>query len=100
MVRYIRWTKSFCAGVIGPSLFRPMSLREQVKLTQSSRDGGVDAIAFDPDPVRGGKIAIQAKRYTNVVGVSAARDLFGTVMNEGAMKGYSGHNVVLRVRCL
>jgi len=59
----------------------------EVKLTQSSRDGGVDAIAFDPDPVRGGKIAIQAKRYTNVVGVSAVRDLFGTVMNEGAMKG-------------
>src|SRR5206468_8457072 len=59
----------------------------EVKLTQSSRDGGVDAIAFDPDPVRGGKIAIQAKRYTNVVGVSAVRDLYGTVMNEGATKG-------------
>jgi len=25
-------------------------------------------IAFDPDPIRGGKIVIQAKRYTNVVG--------------------------------
>ena len=30
---------------------------------------------------------IQAKRYTNVVGVSAVRDLYGTVMNEGATKG-------------
>ena len=30
---------------------------------------------------------IQAKRYTNVVGVAAVRDLYGTVMNEGAMKG-------------
>ena len=59
----------------------------QVKITQSSRDQGVDAIAFDPDPIRGGKIVIQAKRYTNVVGVSAVRDLFGTVHNEGAMKG-------------
>lgn len=59
----------------------------EVKVTQSSRDGGVDAIAFDPDPIRGGKIVIQAKRYTNVVGVSAVRDLFGTVMNEGATKG-------------
>jgi len=31
----------------------------QVKITQASRDGGVDAIAFDPDPIRGGKIVIQ-----------------------------------------
>lgn len=59
----------------------------EVKVTQSSRDGGVDAIAFDPDPIRGGKIVIQSKRYTNVVGVSAIRDLYGTVMNEGATKG-------------
>lgn len=59
----------------------------EVKVTQASRDGGVDAIAFDPDPIRGGKIVIQAKRYTNVVGVSAVRDLYGTVLNEGASKG-------------
>ena len=59
----------------------------EVKVTQASRDGGVDAIAFDPDPIRGGKIVIQAKRYTNTVGVSAVRDLYGTVVNEGAMKG-------------
>lgn len=59
----------------------------EVKVTQSSRDGGVDAIAFDPDPIRGGKIVIQSKRYTNVVGVSAVRDLYGTVLNEGATKG-------------
>ncbi len=59
----------------------------EVKVTQASRDGGVDAIAFDPDPIRGGKIVIQAKRYTNTVGVSAVRDLFGTLMNEGANKG-------------
>lgn len=38
----------------------------EVKVTQASRDGGVDAIAFDPDPIRGGKIVIQAKRYTNL----------------------------------
>jgi restriction system protein len=58
-----------------------------VKVTQASRDGGVDAIAFDPDPIRGGKIVIQAKRYTSTVGVAAVRDLYGTVMNEGATKG-------------
>ncbi len=59
----------------------------EVKITQASRDGGVDAVAFDPDPIRGGKIVIQAKRYTNTVGVSAVRDLYGTTMNEGATKG-------------
>ena len=59
----------------------------EVKVTQASRDGGVDAIAFDPDPIRGGKFVIQAKRYTNTVGVSAVRDLYGTLLNEGANKG-------------
>lgn len=59
----------------------------EVKVTQASRDGGVDAVAFDPDPIRGGKIVIQAKRYAYTVGVSAVRDLYGTVMNEGASKG-------------
>lgn len=59
----------------------------EVRVTQSSSDGGVDAVAFDPDPIRGGKIVIQAKRYTNIVGVSAVRDLWGTVQHEGATKG-------------
>lgn len=59
----------------------------EVKITRASKDGGVDAVAFDPDPIRGGKIVIQAKRYTNAVGVSAVRDLYGTVLNEGANKG-------------
>jgi len=59
----------------------------EVKITRASRDGGVDAVVFDQDPLRGGKIVIQAKRYTNTVGVSAVRDLYGTVVNEGANKG-------------
>ncbi len=59
----------------------------ETKLTQSSRDGGVDCIAFDTRPIVGGKIVIQAKRYKNTVGVSAVRDLYGTMLNEGASKG-------------
>ena len=59
----------------------------EVQVTQASRDGGVDAIAFDPDPIRGGKFVIQAKRYNNVVPVSSCRDLYGTMINEGAVKG-------------
>ncbi|MDR9417950.1 restriction endonuclease [Gracilimonas sp.] len=59
----------------------------EVNVTQSSRDQGVDAIAYDPDPIKGGKLVIQAKRYTNTVGVQYVRDLYGTVINEGANRG-------------
>jgi len=59
----------------------------EVRVTRASRDGGIDAVIFDPDPIRGGKIVIQAKRYTNTVSVSAVRDLYGSLMNEGANKG-------------
>jgi restriction system protein len=59
----------------------------EVHVTRASRDGGVDAIAFDPDPIRGGKIVIQAKRYTGSVDVGAVRDLYGTIQHEGATKG-------------
>ena len=59
----------------------------EVKVTRASRDGGVDAIALDPDPIKGGKIVIQAKRYTNTVDVAAVRDLYGTILNEGANRG-------------
>lgn len=59
----------------------------EVKVTRASRDRGVDAILFDPDPLKGGKFVLQAKRYTRTVDVSAVRDLYGTVMNEGANRG-------------
>jgi restriction system protein len=59
----------------------------EVRVTQASRDRGVDAIAFDPDPIRGGKFVIQAKRYNMVVPVSAVRDLYGTMISDGAVKG-------------
>lgn len=59
----------------------------EVKVTQASSDGGIDAIAFDSDPIRGGKFVIQAKRYTKVVPVSAVRDLYGSMISEGATKG-------------
>ena len=67
------------------NLFNKMGL--DTKQTVSSKDGGVDAVAFDPRPILGGKVVIQAKRYKNTVGVSAVRDLYGTMLNEGASKG-------------
>jgi restriction system protein len=47
----------------------------------------VDAVIFDPDPLHGGKYVVPAKRYNNVVDVSAVGDLWGTVLNEGAARG-------------
>lgn len=71
--------------VLVSNLFSQMGL--DTKLTRASRDGGVDAVAFDTRPILGGKVVIQAKRYRDTVGVSAVRDLYGTMMNEGATKG-------------
>jgi restriction system protein len=59
----------------------------EVKVTRASRDKGVDAIMFDPDPLRGGKYVLQAKRYTRTVGSAAVRELYGTIQNEGANRG-------------
>jgi restriction system protein len=67
------------------NLFEKMGL--ETRQTQASRDGGVDCVAYDPRPIFGGKVVIQAKRYKNSVGVSAVRDLYGTMQNEGASKG-------------
>ncbi len=67
------------------NLFTKMGL--ETKQTRASRDGGVDCVAYDARPILGGKVVIQAKRYKNTVGVSAVRDLFGTLQNEGASKG-------------
>ncbi len=62
------------------NLFQKMGL--ETRQTQASRDGGVDCVAFNPRPIFGGKVVIQAKRYKNTVGVSAVRDLYGTMQNE------------------
>lgn len=57
------------------------------KLFQASGDGGIDCIAYDPTPIRGGKYVIQVKQYKDTVQPSAVRDLFGVVHAEGATKG-------------
>jgi restriction system protein len=71
--------------VLVSNLFTRMGL--DTKLTRAHRDGGVDAVAFDTRPIVGGKVVIQAKRYRDTVGVSAVRDLYGTMQHEGANKG-------------
>jgi restriction system protein len=66
------------------NLFQKMGL--ETRLTQTSHDGGIDCVAFDPRPIFGGKVVIQASRYKNTLGVSAVRDFYGTMLNEGASK--------------
>jgi restriction system protein len=62
------------------NLFQKMGL--ETRLTQASRDGGVDCVAFDPRPIFGRKVLIQAKRYKNILGVGAVRYLYETMQNE------------------
>jgi len=45
----------------------------------------------------GGKFVIQAKRYNIIVPKSAIRDLYGTMMSEGANKGILVTTVVLEM---
>ncbi|MBI5264804.1 MAG: restriction endonuclease [Bradyrhizobium sp.] len=59
----------------------------EVKITRASRDRGVDAVIFNSDPLHGGKFVVQAKRYSSTVDVAAVRELYGTVLNEGANRG-------------
>ncbi|MDV9190919.1 restriction endonuclease [Streptomyces sp. SR27] len=66
-------------------LFRARGL--QAVTTRRSNDGGVDVEALDPDPISGGSIVVQVKRYRNTVPPAAVRDLFGTVQGAGANKG-------------
>lgn len=57
------------------------------KQFKASGDGGIDCIAYDPTPIRGGKYVIQVKHYKDTVQPTAVRDLFGVVHAEGATKG-------------
>ena len=58
-----------------------------VEMTYHAREERIDRLAKCVEILGLGKIIIQAKRYTNTVGVSAVRDLYGTLINEGASKG-------------
>ncbi|MFJ5233880.1 restriction endonuclease [Kitasatospora sp. NPDC088391] len=66
-------------------LFRRRGFRTST--TDRSGDEGVDVLAEDPDPITGGKIVIQAKRYRHTVSPSAVRDLESTMRHQGANRG-------------
>lgn len=66
-------------------LFEAMGMQSWV--TNPSRDEGVDAVAFNPDPVMGGECVIQAKRYKNVVPANDVRALGGVLDESRATRG-------------
>jgi restriction system protein len=57
------------------------------KIFKADGDGGVDCVAYDPTPIRGGKYVIQVKLYNKTVPPTAVRDLYGTMQHEGAQSG-------------
>ncbi|GAA5013181.1 hypothetical protein GCM10025734_59310 [Kitasatospora paranensis] len=66
-------------------LFRRRGLH--TRTTARSGDEGVDVLAEDPDPITGGQIVIQAKRYRHTVPPTAVRDLDATMQRQGANRG-------------
>lgn len=58
--------------------FRVINVRD-------TKDGGVDVLVTDS---LGQKAIVQCKRYRNTVGASIVRDLYGTMIHEGAAYGY------------
>jgi len=67
-------------------LFEAMGL--EVSVTQSSRDEGIDAVAYNKaDIVHQAEILIQAKRYSNCVPTNDVRALAGSVEEKRATSG-------------
>lgn len=67
-------------------LFEAMGL--DVRVTQSSRDEGIDAVAYNKtDIVHQAEILIQAKRYSNCVPANDVRALAGSVEEKRASSG-------------
>jgi restriction system protein len=75
--------QEFEALIMNP--FAKMGLKTH--LTRSSNDRGVDGVAIDSNPITGGKVVVQAKRYKGLVPAAAVRDLYGTMIDEGASNG-------------
>ncbi len=71
------------------ALFKEMGI--EVMTTERSGDGGVDVRAMDPDPIRGGKLVIQVNRYRSTIPPARVRDLYGTMLHEGATRNPRHH---------
>jgi restriction system protein len=65
----------------------PDARRLKVWQTQEVSDDGVDAVAVNDDPVFGGNVVIQAKKYSKAVPPAAIRELMGSMADKHATKG-------------
>lgn len=59
----------------------------ELRVRWASQEEGINAIAHDPDPLRGGKFIIQANRSMQMVEASDVRRLHQAVTDEDADKG-------------
>jgi restriction system protein len=69
------------------NLFGKLPRPLEVKPTRRSGDGGFDCVVRDPDPIFGGIVVVQARRYDPAklkVGVSEVREMYGLMIAEGA----------------
>jgi restriction system protein len=72
------------------NLFSKLPRPLEVKPTRRSGDGGFDCVVRDPDPIFGGIVIVQARRYDPVklkVGVKDVREMYGLMIAEGASNG-------------
>jgi hypothetical protein len=89
-VAWLRTQQSWWRGLL-PSDFEiqvASNLRQrgyEVLRTGRSRDGGVDIRVREPG---GARIIVQCKAYQVPVGPAAVRELYGTLMHEGAQEGW------------
>lgn len=59
----------------------------QTSMTKITGDGGIDIDAYNPEPIVGGKVVVQCKRYAGTIGSPVIRDLYGAMTSVRASKG-------------
>ena len=67
------------------TLFRNMGY--EVLQTKKTNDGGIDCILNNDDPITGGKVIAQVKRYKNNIDIPKLREFESVLRNSDAMKG-------------
>ena len=67
------------------TLFRNMGYR--VIETKKTNDGGIDCELYNDDPIMGGKVIGQVKRYKNNIDIPKLREFESVLRNSDAMKG-------------
>ncbi|MGL5692739.1 MAG: restriction endonuclease, partial [Peptostreptococcaceae bacterium] len=67
------------------TLFRNMGY--EVKNPKKSHDGGIDCELYNSDPILGGKVIGQVKRYKKNIDIPKLREFESVLRNSDAMKG-------------